>query len=157
MNTKPNSAMNQSPLDQEIERDVAELRMLLRNVEGPKEPHPAYWQNFVVHVHNRIDERSQQRRRRSMFTAWASATAAVGVTLFVMTGGLSSIINTTDPQPPSVAVTAPTSAAASSSPLYADAGSRSLILSEDDVKVLNAIIADDDNTMLAAIANSDTF
>ncbi|MCC7438143.1 MAG: hypothetical protein IT211_06555 [Armatimonadetes bacterium] len=156
MNTQPNSTMNQSPLDQEIERDVAELRMLLRNVEGPKEPHPAYWQNFVVHVHNRIDERSQQRRRRSMFTAWASATAAVGVTLFVMTGGLSSVINTTDPPTPRVAATTPATAAARS-PLYADAGSRSLILSEDDVKVLNAIIADDDNTMLAAIANSDSF
>ncbi|MCE7934390.1 MAG: hypothetical protein DYG96_07330 [Chlorobi bacterium CHB2] len=156
MNAQQNSTMNHDPLDQEIERDVAELRMLLRNVEGPKEPHPAYWQNFVVHVHNRIDERRQQRRRRSMITGWASATAAVGVTLFVMTGGLSSIINSNEPHPPSVATTTATTTAASS-PLYADAGSRSLVLSEDDVKVLNAIISDDDNGMLAAIANSDSF
>lgn len=155
MNAQQNSTMNHDSLDQEIERDVAELRMLLRNVEGPKEPHPAYWQNFVVHVHNRIDERRQQQRRRSMITAWASATAAVGVTLFVMTGGLSSVMND-DPQPPSV-VTTTTTHAAASSPLYADAGSRSLVLSEDDVKVLNAIISDDDNAMLAAIADSDSY
>jgi len=156
MNAQHNSTMNHDPLDQEIERDVAELRMLLRNVEGPKEPHPAYWQNFVVHVHNRIDERRQRQRRRSMITAWASATAAVGMTLFVMTGGLSSIINSDEPHPPSVAVTTTTTTAARST-LYADAGSRSLVLSDDDVKVLNAIIADDDNAMLAAIADSDSY
>src|SRR5687768_13150305 len=77
----------QEPSDSEIERDVAELRQLLESVEGPREPHPAYFQNFLVHTRRRLDEQQARRSRFSPSLAWASFSAAA-VAVVLVVGGL---------------------------------------------------------------------
>lgn len=141
------------PLDAEIERDVAELRSLLAGVDGPKEPHPAYWQNFVVHVRNRIDEEGGRRKRRSFSTAWASVGAAVVVTFFVISG----IFTPEAPTPPSGDTIAQPTATAAKSDLamhYQDAGSQALILSGEDMRMINAIVSENDDAIFEAMVES---
>lgn len=140
------------PLDAEIERDVAELRSLLARVDGPKEPHPAYWQNFVVHVRNRIDEEGGRRKRRSFSTAWASVGAAAVVTFFVISG-----IFTPDAAVPPRGgdIAQPIAAAKSDLAMhYQDAGSQALILSGEDMRMINAIVSENDDAIFEVMVES---
>lgn len=142
------------PLDTEIERDVAELRRMLAGVEGPKEPHPAYWQNFVVHVRNRIDEQGGRRKRRSFSTAWASVGAAAVVTFFVVSG----IFTPDAPLPPVSDAGGQQVVTAAKSDLamhYQDAGSQALILSGEDMRMINAIVSENDGAIFEAMVDSD--
>ncbi len=144
-------------LDQEIERDVAELRQLLDGVEGPKEPHPAYYQNFLVRVRDRIDlDRSRHRKwgRVGRFSAiGAAAVVLVLVTTTVMQngGGLPPVTDR-----PAKTETAITEGEGRSdyAPLFADESS-SIILSKNDVRMLNAIMSEDDDELFRAIASAD--
>jgi hypothetical protein len=163
------------PSDDEIDRDVAELRQILERVEGPQEPHPAYYQNFLVKVRGRIDEERFQRRRVAPSTIWASLTATAVVVALVVGGVFT-------PSTPELAeggkvggatVTAPAAAetneplfgesSSTSSDLLADNsssatytnGTTSLVLNDDDVKMLNAIMSDDDDALFEAMADSE--
>ena len=154
----------QQPLDMEIERDVAELRRLLDGIEGPREPHPAYWQNFLVHTRQRLDEQQARRRRFSPSVAWASFSAAALAVVLVVGG----ILPGSNPS-----AVAPDNKIAASQPvatpeeedvmfglgLESDLGSElaaampgdvldnstSLVLSTEDVKMLNAIMSEEDD------------
>lgn len=155
------------PSDQEIDRDVAELRKLLEGVEGPREPHPAYWQNFLVHVRERIDEDRFRRRRRIPSIALASATAVALVAIVLVSG----VIDRGDSGTPADSqITASTSRSTSSAanrlseqpllasnvdPLFEGDAARRLVLDESDVRMLDAIMTDNDAAIFQAIVDSD--
>lgn len=137
--------------DSDIERDVSELRQLLSAIEGPKEPHPAYWQNFVVHVRKRIDERGAHQRRWRFSTAWASIGAVAVMTVIVVSSGLlrpDYVAPLTPPRPPDVP-------AFDLAAAYTDTDTKSLILSNEDVTMINAIVSDRDEAVFEALVNSD--
>jgi hypothetical protein len=140
--------------DAEIERDVAELRRLLAGVDGPKEPHPAYWQNFVVRVRGRIDKEGF-RKRRSFSPAWAT----VGAAALVAVVAVSSLFSPKEPgvTPPQVVANPPAVPAASANlaAAYDQSGTQSLILSENDVKMVKAIESNNDDAMFEALAESE--
>jgi hypothetical protein len=146
----------QDPSDQEIEKDVAELRRLLEGTDAPEDPHPAYWQNFLVHVRGRIDEEQVRRKRRSLITTWASVTAAAAIALFIVNGG---IPTTTDDGPARLTQTQSPDATmlADNSLIFTDQGTHSIVLSETDVKMVNAIVKGDDAEVFEAIVDSDMF
>ena len=54
-------------MNQEIESDLAELRSLMEGLPAPAEPHPAYWNNFLLRVHERVEAETSPRKR-----AWYS-------------------------------------------------------------------------------------
>ncbi len=54
-------------MDGVIEEDLANLRSLMEKLPAPSEPHPAYWNNFLMRVHERVEEETSPRRR-----AWYS-------------------------------------------------------------------------------------
>ncbi|MDB5035362.1 MAG: hypothetical protein JWQ98_2603 [Chlorobi bacterium] len=156
MNINPGRANHSDPIDAEIERDLAELRGLLAGVEGPKEPHPAYWQNFVVRVRGRLDEEGF-RKRRKFSTAWVSVGAAAVIAAVAIT----SVLNTggTVPGGPiarTKVVDQPAEAAsASMADAYAQTGTKSLVLSESDVQMVNAIVSNNDDAIFEAMVSSD--
>jgi hypothetical protein len=163
------------PTDDEIDRDVAELRQILERVEGPKEPHPAYYQNFLVKVRGRIDEERFQRRRVAPSTIWASLTATAVVVALVVGGvftpstreiaevGMGSRATVTAPSATEMDEPLFGESSSASSDLLADNsssatytnGTTSLVLNDDDVKMLNAIMSDDDDALFEAMADSE--
>lgn len=159
--------MRREPSDEEIERDVAELRQLLRGLDLPAEPHPAYWQNFLVRVRQRVDERRIPRRRWAPSMAWASVTAAALVVVLAVSGVLPTGHRAIDektavsgrPGPGtdhSLAATPSSDAALAADPLLFDrTASHSIVLSNDDVNMLKAIMADDDEAILQAMVDAD--
>lgn len=156
--------MDGAPSDQEIERDVAELHRLLDGVEGPREPHPAYWQNFLVHVRGRIDEDRFRRKRRIPSIALASATA-VALIAIVLVGRLDRVgdpFSTDIPGQAQVARGAAGGAridqnllASNVDPLLDQGDTHRLVLNEDDVKMLDAIMIDSDAAVFKAMVDSD--
>lgn len=151
---------NQEPNDAEIERDVAELRALLSRIEEPAEPHPAYWQNFLVKVRNRVDEERVQRRRWAPSMALTSMAAAALVVVVAVSGVLP-LQNHRD-APPGVdakgrrplpqAPAAPADVAS----IYAGDADQSLMLSSDDIVMLDAILDESPEAVLAAMVESDS-
>ncbi|HVZ39487.1 MAG TPA: hypothetical protein VHI13_09435 [Candidatus Kapabacteria bacterium] len=137
------------PPDAEIEKDVAELRQLLSRVPGPAEPHPAYWQNFVVKVRGRIDEEGGRRKRWRLFPAWASLGTAALVTVIVVASGL---LERTGKDRPDPSRPVPP-AAAEFSAIYSNTDTQSLILSHDDVQMINAIVSDQDDAIFQAMVD----
>lgn len=149
--------------DAEIERDVAELRRLLAGVEGPQEPHPAYWQNFVVRVRSRIDEQGAAKKRWSFSTAWASVGAAALVTIAVVSGvfapdqtitsnGTGGGISSSPSATPPVERRVPGGDLAAD---YRASDASSLVLSGDDVALITAIVSDNnDDAIFEAIVDS---
>jgi hypothetical protein len=166
----------QEPSDSEIERDVAELRRMLDGVEGPREPHPAYWQNFLVHTRQRIDEQQARRRRFSPSVAWASLSAATLAVILVVGGIIPTSINhtTIDPSGNGIAASQPilstengkdilglmesdgelaTSLSIGGAPAIDQ--SSSILLSNDDAKMINAIMSEeDDDAVLTAMVET---
>lgn len=142
--------------DADIERDVAELRRLLAGVEGPKEPHPAYWQNFVVRVRGRIDEEGFPKRR-SFSPAWATVGAAALVAVVAVSSLFSPKETVVTPSPGEAVATAKVTPPASSNlaAAYDQSGTRSLILSDTDVKMVKAIESNNDDAMFEALAESE--
>ncbi len=144
------------PSDADIEHDVAELRSLLAGIEGPKEPHPAYWQNFVVRVRGRIDQ-EKVSRRRAFSPAWATLGAAAVVAVIAV----STIFS---PSKPSMIVDIPRTArpaqvvpqsVANLAAAYDQSGTSSLVLTDTDVKMVNAIESNNDNAIFEALAESE--
>lgn len=132
------------PSDADIERDVAELKRLLDGVEGPAEPHPAYWQNFVVRVQSRIDEEGFRTKRRSFSTAWASVGAVAAVTVVVVVSGLlnkQGLVTTPEAKGPAVAAHA--QAPADLADAYSSTETQSIILSGEEMEMINAIVSDE--------------
>ena len=161
------------PTDEEIDRDVAELRQILGRVDGPKEPHPAYYQNFLVKVRGRIDEERFQRRRVAPSTIWASLTATAVVVALVVGGvftpstreiaevGAGSRATVTAPSATDEPLFGDSQTESSdlladngSSATYTD-GTSSLVLNDDDVQMLNAIMSDDDDALFEAMVDSE--
>ncbi|MEP7219953.1 MAG: hypothetical protein ABI876_13605, partial [Bacteroidota bacterium] len=146
MNINQGRANHGDPIDAEIDRDVAELRGLLAGIEGPQEPHPAYWQNFVVRVRGRLDE-DGFRKRRKFSTAWVS----VGAAAVIAAVALTSVLNTGaripgNPITPTKLADQPAAvASASMAEEYAQTGTKSLVLSESDVQMVNAIVSNNDD------------
>jgi hypothetical protein len=149
-----------TPSDEEIERDVSELRRLLSGVEEPREPHPAYYQNFLVKVRGRIDEQGGRRKRLAVPSAvWASLSAAVVVVALAVGG----VFSPTQPggQVASTIAKGPTVDPAQPAPLqdfaslYHGQDIRGLVLSESDVQMVNAINSGDENAIFDAMADSD--
>jgi hypothetical protein len=125
------------PTDGEIERDVAELRQLLARVEEPAEPHPAYWQNFLVHVRTRVDE-DRARRRWAPSMAWTSVAAAMLVVVVAVSGVLPMRDEPNGrPEVPATGRVRPVKPM----PLYSEAG-ESLMLSDSEVEMLDAIVVE---------------
>ena len=149
------------PSDEEIERDVSELRRLLSGVEEPREPHPAYYQNFLVKVRGRIDDQGGRRKRLAVPSAvWASLSAAVVVValavggVFSPTGPVGKVasvdagkVQPVDPAQPAL----PQDFAS----LYNGQDIRGLVLSKSDVQMVNAINSGDENAIFDAMADSD--
>jgi anti-sigma-K factor RskA len=154
MNLRRNS--KGAPTDTEIERDVAELRRLLAGVDGPKEPHPAYWQNFVVRVRGRIDEEGVRRKRLNFSTAWASVGAATLVVIVAISSGLfeqgtQSLV----PDKDVVSIPAP-EAQLDLAASYDATGTTGLVLTNDDMEMINAIVSDNqDEAVFEALVDSD--
>ena len=145
------------PSDAEIDRDVAELRRLLAGVEGPKEPHPAYWQNFVVRVQGRIDKEGV-RKRRSFSPTWATVGAAALVAVVAVSSLFSPKDPAVNPQPGGKVVAVTPAAPPPASNLasaYDQSGTQSLVLSATDVKMVQAIESNNDYAMFEALAESD--
>lgn len=150
--------------DEEIERDVAELRRLLEGLPGESEPHPAYWQNFLLRVRSRIDDRGGRRRRWSPSIAWTTVTAAAVVVVLAVSGILP--ISAPRGSETTLAVeehrvgedVAARDAALAADPLaFEEHSARGIVLSQDDVTMLKAIVADDESAMLLAILDSEDF
>lgn len=146
----------QEPSDADIDRDVAELRTMLARIEQPADPHPAYWQNFLVKVRTRVDDDKVRRRGFAPSMAWASMTAAALVVVLAVSGllptGTTGIV-VEKPGPINLHV-APPLANATSIPLYED-GAKSLVLSSDDVQMLDAILEKDEEAILRAMVDAD--
>lgn len=145
------------PLDREIERDVAELRRLLEKVEGPSEPHPAYYQNFLVRLRDRID-RDRPRHHRWTLVGRFSAIGAAAVALVLVTttviqygGNLPTVADRPENRP---AASTQRDGRGDYAPLFAEESS-SIILTKNDVQMLNAIMSEDDNELFKAIASAD--
>lgn len=146
----------QEPSDADIDRDVAELRTLLASVEQPSEPHPAYFQNFLVKVRTRVDDDSVRRRGFAPSMAWASMTAAALVVVLAVSGVLptSTTRIVVDPPVAGTLNVAPNATNASDVTLYED-GATSLVLSSGDVQMLNAILEKDEEAILRAMVDAD--
>ncbi len=148
------------PLDAEIERDVAELRRLLDGVEGPREPHPAYYQNFVVRLHDRIDHDRNRRRfwhRVGRFASLGGAAAVlvvVATTVFKSGGDLPIVGNHPQGATPVTSPSPDSHINAGADPLFVD-DAPSIVLNKNDVRMLNAIMSEDDNELFMAMANPD--
>ena len=160
--------------DEEIERDVAELKKLLNTVEGPQEPHPAYWQNFVVKVHDRIEQERPKRRRSWVPSiAWSGAVAAA-IVVAASVGGL--LPGAEDPLPGMEKLASEATSTndakllyeqsanslaqldgGESSVIFTQNGERSIILSDADIKMLNAIQSDDEDAIFLAMLESESF
>ena len=148
---------HRDPLDDEIERDVEELRRLLDGIEGPVEPHPAYFQNFVVRVRDRLDADRARHRRWNRIGRFASVATAAIVVLVVATTVFDSGVDLPTLQGPGRAVTSsPTTPQLPSPSLFSDEGSR-IVLSKSDVRMLNAIMTDDDDEMFRAMASANQY
>ncbi len=167
------------PSDQDIERDEAELRRLLADVEGPSEPHPAYYQNFLVHLHRRIDDEQPFRRRRWVPSlAWTSLSAATLAVILVISGVLPSSAPQADPRQAvqehvdrgSTRATPDGVGEDVSALLYGDDGplalhssdpsvfesnTSTIVLTSDEVRMIDAIHSDDESAMFEAMVDSD--
>lgn len=155
------------PSDTEIEREVAELRQMLEGIEGPSEPHPAYYQNFLVRVRSRVDEQQGFRRKRWSLTATLASIGSAAVVAAVVFSG---VLSPTSDQ--TVAVNDPNAGATEqvdknsgstgsqegeSDKLFADvdASTPSIVLSSGDVKMLDAIMSDNDAEIFNALVENE--
>lgn len=84
------SMYEQGRMDADIDRDVAELRGLLKDVPEPSEPHPAYWNNFLLRVHERVEAETAPKRRAwwSPALIWSSIAGTAALVLVAVVTGL---------------------------------------------------------------------
>lgn len=77
-------------MDAEIDNDVAELRALFGTLPEPAEPHPAYWNNFLLRVHEKIEAEASPRRSAwwSPALIWGSLTGTTALLVLAMMTGV---------------------------------------------------------------------
>ena len=155
-------------MDDVIERDVQELHALLSRVPGPSEPHPAYWNNFLVRVHERIEEKQVPKKKAwwSPALIWGSLTGVVGLlAIALLTGVFPFGSDAVDPGSEVVAgLNQPQELELTPRPpdLDADAyipgledetedASYSIVLTQDDLEMIDAIEDGDDDAILRAM------
>lgn len=146
---------SREPADEEIERDVAELRSLLSGLEEPAEPHPAYWQNFLVHVRRRVDEEGGRRRRWAPSVALTSMTAAALVAVVAISGVLP-IGNRTPAVPGTVAIDRRSVLKTEVVENPYEGGVESLMLSSDEMQMLDAILDESPEAVLQAMVEGES-
>lgn len=88
-----------SGMESEIDRDVEELRSLMSRLPEPDEPHPAYWNNFLMRVHERIEAETAPKRRAwwSPALIWSSLTGAAALVVVAAVTGILPFGGTDDP------------------------------------------------------------
>jgi len=144
------------PSDAEIDKDVGELKRLLDGIDGPREPHPAYWQNFVVHVRTRIDEEGARRKRRSFSTTWASIGAVAAMAAVVVATGLLDKPGVVTIPTKTPAVKQFSDAPADLAAAYNSTDTKSIILSGEEMNMINAIVSDNgDAAVFEAMVSRD--
>jgi hypothetical protein len=154
MNLRLNWKGTKEPTDEEIERDVAELRSMISRLDAPTEPHPAYYQNFLVRVRERVDEDRVRRRRWAPSVAWSSMTAAALVVVLAVAGVLPDAAGP-EPGVRGEIRRAPNRIATTQTQSPYENGAESLMLSEGDVEMLDAILEKDEEAILRAMVESD--
>ena len=168
MGKKPNSEeYDMNRMDDVIERDVADLRALLSEVPGPSEPHPAYWNNFLLRVHERIEEKQAPKRKAwwSPSLIWGSLTGVVGLLVIaLMTGIFPFGQEAADPNTELAYVASPQELELTPRPMELDAdlyvpgvdegldeASYSIVLTKGDLEMIDAIEDGDNDDILQAM------
>ncbi len=169
MSTKFDARMyEENAMDKEIDNDVAELRTLLSDVPDMEEPHPAYWNNFLLRVHERIEQEAAPKKKPwwSPALIWGSLTGAaaalvvawsVGIFPFGSGGDDPVVIASNDipPQQEELVLTPRPLDEDLSMPMTtedaAEEASYSIVLTQEDIDMINAIQSDDDGAILMEI------
>ncbi|MCB0710846.1 MAG: hypothetical protein KDD67_00800 [Ignavibacteriae bacterium] len=159
-------------MDDVIERDVADLRAMLSEIPEPSEPHPAYWNNFLLRVHERIDEKQAPKRKAwwSPALIWGSLSGVAGLLLIAfMTGvfpfGSDGVVSGEE----FAHLSSPGDLELTPRPLDMDTelyvpgideeidGSYSIVLTESELNMINAISDGDDEAILQAMIDDVDF
>lgn len=77
-------------MDGDIERDVEELHALMEGVREPEDPHPAYWNNFLLRVHEKIEAEQAPKRKAwwSPALIWGSISGVALLLAFAWFSGM---------------------------------------------------------------------
>ena len=159
-------------MDDLIEQDVAELQALLNDVPGPSEPHPAYWNNFLVRVHERIEEKHAPKKKAwwSPALIWGSLGGVACLLLAAYLTGVFPFGNDITvpggemladlPAMTEEALTTKTIDEQMNDFLISDINGdveevSYLMLTQGEVDMMNAIESDDDDAILRAILEED--
>ncbi len=146
-------------MDQEIERDVAELQMLMSEATEPEEPHPAYWNNFLLRVHERVEAETAPQRKAwwSPALIWGSLTGVALLLIAAWFGGIFPfggqdtgdvmLADNNPPQEELVLTPRPLDIDLLSLPIEEEEA-YNLVLTQEDVDMLNAIQTGDDDAIL---------
>lgn len=146
-------------LDEAIERDVMELRRLTNDLPGPQEPHPAYWQNFVVRVHDRVDKQRVRDRARRFWWRWSAVGASAAAAVLVVFVGFKGVLPGSDSElqntpPVATNMGASVRSMPTPPPLFA-ADANPIVLSKEDVQKYNAIVSGDDDDVFEQLAKAE--
>jgi hypothetical protein len=156
----------QGSADPVLEKDEEQLRLLLRDLPGPEEPHPAYWNNFLIRVHERIDQTAPQKKAWwSPALIWGSLSGVALLLVFAVAGKIGPFGNGTGQQDPLFAdlnrqaeelvlVPGPrddTDIIGDIASDNADDANYSIVLTESDIDMINAIDADDGDAILQGL------
>lgn len=156
-------------MDDVIEKDVAELRSFLEGVPGPSEPHPAYWNNFLLRVHERIEEKQVPKKKAwwSPALIWGSLS---GVAALLLVTYLTNLFPFGNDIPEGEMLAGNTGAKTVLTTKTIDQELDDFIISgggadtdetayfmltQGEIEMLNAIEADDDDAILRAIIGED--
>ncbi len=164
--------------DADIDRDVSFLRSLNAELPDPEEPHPAYWNNFLLRVREQVDgtgpaaKRSAARRWWSPSLIWSSL---AGVAALLVIAVSTDIIPVFGPDEPLIAEGTTDLPAISpmsdedllgliddpmpeegTIPVSDETTTEHMILTESDIEMINAIEAGDDDALLLALIEDDS-
>lgn len=168
-------------MDSEIDRDVDELRSLMSRLSEPAEPHPAYWNNFLLRVHERIEAETAPKRRAwwSPALIWSSLTGAAALVIVAAVTGILPFGGTDDPVASPAIAEGGTGEVVIEKPvettsdmdlvpmdqemenLIADidevstAADDHMVLTSQDIEMLDAIESGDDDAILEAMMKED--
>ena len=176
MGKKPNTERYEmNRMDEVIEQDVAELRALMSDLPEPSEPHPAYWNNFLLRVHERVEQKQAPKKKAwwSPALIWGSLTGVAAMLVIAFVTGLfpfgSSDVVTPGQGTEVLADAVPSEDAEltlTPRPLDAESdldmlipgpeeefgdASYTIVLTQDDLDMIEAIQADDDDAILQAM------
>lgn len=167
MNMKSDARMyEENAMDKEIEKDVAELRLFLKEVPDAEEPHPAYWNNFLLRVHERIEAETAPKKKAwwSPALIWGSLSGVAALLVITWSVGIFPFGSQPDDeiiagkelpqQEELVIVPRPLDddiAAPAIGEDAADESTYSIVLTQEDIDMINAIQSDDDDAILREI------